>query len=270
MRSILGMGGQLAEWEASHRRLVALCGLMRERTPVRAVRSADRVLVELGYVAFLLLRRIDERWVVVTRSAGTNCAGLTCRLPTVRLEDRFPPERCTAIDVVRRREPCVGLGTRAVCICAADSVTAIYDPPVVRDGRLAMLVFGAGAPARGADGAAFPLLRLVMAGLGHRFPKAPNPAVTVLPDGEAAVLAAFANGASPAEIASARGTSVRTVRNQMENARRRLGARSNAHAVALAIRTGAVASHLIEPVPADSGEDPPSARPGTSPLQSPI
>lgn len=66
----------------------------------------------------------------------------------------------------------------------------------------------------------------------------------LMPKGEQAVLRAFADGESPAEIARARGTSIRTVRNQLDSARRRLGARSNVHAVTIAIETAAIPGPL--------------------------
>lgn len=61
-----------------------------------------------------------------------------------------------------------------------------------------------------------------------------------LPRGEAEVLAAYANGRTPKEIAEERQTSVRTVRNQLDSVRQRLSARTNAHAVALATACNAI------------------------------
>ena len=62
---------------------------------------------------------------------------------------------------------------------------------------------------------------------------------------EAEVLYSYACGLSPAEIAGARRTSVRTVRNQLDSARRRLSAKSNAHAVALATANGLIPAPSI-------------------------
>lgn len=63
---------------------------------------------------------------------------------------------------------------------------------------------------------------------------------TALSTSEAEVLFSYACGLSPAEIARARRTSVRTVRNQLDSVRRRISAKSNAHAVALATANGLI------------------------------
>lgn len=72
---------------------------------------------------------------------------------------------------------------------------------------------------------------------------------------EAEVLLAYSNGLSPSEIAHARKTSVRTVRNQLYSARRRVAARSNAHAVAFAIANGLI------PAPSEQGSTTRGAQP---------
>lgn len=66
----------------------------------------------------------------------------------------------------------------------------------------------------------------------------PNP--DILTAREAHVLTLLARGLSPQEIAEDEGRSLTTIRHQILSARRRLGARNTANAVAIALQLGAI------------------------------
>ena len=62
----------------------------------------------------------------------------------------------------------------------------------------------------------------------------------LLSSSQRALLELLASGARPADIAALRGVTESTARNQILGLRRKLGARSNAHAVAICIRRGLI------------------------------
>jgi len=101
--------------------------------------------------------------------------------------------------------------------------------------------------------ASLPVLRLALYALSETHIETARPEKAQrLSRTQSEVLQAFARGLSPNEIAELRGTSIRTVRNQLEAARKRLGARSNAHAIAIAIERRAIlnpSANFFEPSP---------------------
>ncbi len=64
---------------------------------------------------------------------------------------------------------------------------------------------------------------------------------------EATVIDHVANGARVREIAEADGVGTETIKTQLDTARKRLGARTTAHAVALAIALGEIDAPTIRP-----------------------
>jgi DNA-binding CsgD family transcriptional regulator len=85
--------------------------------------------------------------------------------------------------------------------------------------------------------------KLMISGMLQRLPHPGTVEPIEMPDSERHVLTGLSHGLRPSEIAGLRRTSVRTVRNQIERARQRLGARSSIHAVSLALRRGLLESH---------------------------
>lgn len=71
-------------------------------------------------------------------------------------------------------------------------------------------------------------------------------AVRKLPPSQLDVLAHYAAGNTSREIAWHRGTGLETVRTQAKQLREALGARSAAHAVAIALREGVLTDEIIE------------------------
>lgn len=85
------------------------------------------------------------------------------------------------------------------------------------------------------------LLRIAGLALHERDAGPPSGSADVrLPKAEIRVLEGLALGQSPAEIAAVNNRSLGTVRNQIRQARERLGARSTTHAVTLALLSGRI------------------------------
>ena len=221
-----------------------------------AERAIDGILSSIRYPSFVVLRtarpQYDAGWRIVGRSAPHDELRERAGGGITGLGARIGPDGW--IEPGRSLEPAAGRVAdvddllRQLHGAGATCILAICSRPRPGLGRVALLACGTGDPASYEPGRAdaLALLRTTLSSLMEACHDRIVEQTQHMPRVEREVLAGFAIGLRPAEISRIRGTSVRTIRNQLENARRRLGANSNVHAVTIAIETGIIETGIAQ------------------------
>lgn len=227
-----------------------------------ALRALEGILGSLDFSSFVLLRserfHRDPRWRIIASSSVHHAFQVRSRCPIDDLRSVFGDGSRVILPKSEPSRPTSppGMGGAALAVHLADvgarSVAAIHSRHRRRLGSLALLACSDTDCAERSQQQleAFPLLRVALNSLIETCHDEIVAEMPQIPRMERAVLTEFAIGMRPAEIAVRRGTSVRTVRNQLDNARRRLGANSNVHAVTIAIEAGMIETQSVAPTSA--------------------
>ena len=245
-------GTPLADAEAA-RFLAGLTQIARARTPQAVSRSLDAVLAVLDYQQCMVAlapgapspdATAAQAFCATPLSPQANNALAQALMRLV--SDAEPPEGAIALVGRKGDGPDADAGS-------LDIVAAHWGTPLVcalcatRRGACAVWVFLGGRVDDDADAFAAharrmktPLRLLATALAGPLLKVVERRIATALPGTERDVLGKLAQGMRPVAIAAARGAAETTVRNQIARGRRRIGAASDAHAVAIGLRRGLI------------------------------
>ena len=243
-RRYLGEDGLMRTLEASRRCLDNLKGIATASQVSDALRCVDAIADAFAWkdIAILTCRQTNE-------AAEIRVLNATGKLASLDQADPVAPHALSnwiAGDAVASLGDMVKIGTASQPVLPGLGQICVYGSCLKDRGTKLEHCFLIGnksgdLPDKGTRQDHVALVRLMLLALvDGQLSAVEAEGHGPLSPGETEVLTAYAGGTSPGAIAQARNTSVRTVRNQLESARNRLGAGSNAHAVAIATAEGMI------------------------------
>lgn len=238
--------GDESRWAHVHETFETLKAISHGQTTDASCRAMFAMLTRLGFdggiIANAPIAPKTDNWTLLAASPDHDDTALRSHYSLENIAALFAHGKATPIapQIEGPVEPSGMAGDLLAYFSGSGiaQVTAVYllgEPGI---GNLALLACHREAEPADPPGARdLSLLEVSLIALAERIATHGPSDATTIPRVERSVLWAFAHGHSPSEIAEARGTSIRTVRNQLDSARRRLKARTNAHAVMIAVRS---------------------------------